>query len=137
YVFMALATLNTAFFWWFATALFDDDFRWRWWRWLPFAALAGLFTLRAHQLDTSERLLRLTYALSPWSEQAAANLARLLFLRVENARANGDPIDPANARAVLLDALKLYRKANARRPGFTGYDEVMGQIEAVLADYPG
>lgn len=98
---------------------------------------AGLFTLRMHQLDTSERLLRLTYALSPWSEQAAANLGRLLFLRVEMARANAEPIDPANARAVLLSALKLYRKANARRPGFTGYDEVMGQITAVLADYPG
>ena len=30
-----VAIYGTVFFWWFAAALFDDDFRWRWWRFAP------------------------------------------------------------------------------------------------------
>ncbi len=30
-----IAIYGTVFFWWFAAALFDDDFRWRWWRFTP------------------------------------------------------------------------------------------------------
>lgn len=41
-----LAALNSVFFWWAATALFDDDFAWRWWRLVPFAALIALYALR-------------------------------------------------------------------------------------------
>ena len=44
--FVALATLNSVFFWWFATALFDDDFRWESWRFIPLGLIAGLFILR-------------------------------------------------------------------------------------------
>ncbi|MEZ5894510.1 MAG: AraC family transcriptional regulator [Parvularculaceae bacterium] len=29
------AVFGTIFFWWFAAALFDDNFRWRWWRFVP------------------------------------------------------------------------------------------------------
>jgi AraC-like DNA-binding protein len=36
----------TVFFWWFASALFDDNFRWRWWRIAPIILLPGLFALR-------------------------------------------------------------------------------------------
>ncbi|MEO0400250.1 MAG: AraC family transcriptional regulator [Pseudomonadota bacterium] len=45
-VFIALATLNSVFFWWFATALFDDNFRWRWWRLAPGVLISGLFLVR-------------------------------------------------------------------------------------------
>ncbi|MEO0997346.1 MAG: hypothetical protein AAFX58_07485, partial [Pseudomonadota bacterium] len=48
---VALATLNSVFFWWFATALFDDEFRWRYWRLLPALVMAGLFTLRRIESD--------------------------------------------------------------------------------------
>ncbi len=30
-----IAIYGTIFFWWFAAALFNDDFRWRWWRIAP------------------------------------------------------------------------------------------------------
>ena len=30
-----IAIYGTIFFWWFAAALFDDNFRWRWWRFAP------------------------------------------------------------------------------------------------------
>ncbi|NOX83482.1 MAG: helix-turn-helix transcriptional regulator [Alphaproteobacteria bacterium] len=41
------AIAATVFFWWFAAALFDDNFRWRWWRVAPLIVLLGLFGLRA------------------------------------------------------------------------------------------
>lgn len=33
------ATLNSVVFWWFATSLFDDSFRWNIWRLIPFVGL--------------------------------------------------------------------------------------------------
>lgn len=42
---MVMAVANSVFFWWFATALFDDEFRWRWWRIAPLViVLASHFT---------------------------------------------------------------------------------------------
>lgn len=37
-----IAVYGTVFFWWFAAALFDDNFRWRWWRIAPLAILPVL-----------------------------------------------------------------------------------------------
>ncbi len=42
-----VAIAATVFFWWFAAALFDDNFRWRWWRIAPIIVLPALFALRA------------------------------------------------------------------------------------------
>ena len=44
--FAFLATLNSVLFWWFATALFDDEFRWEGWRFIPLGLILGLFVLR-------------------------------------------------------------------------------------------
>jgi len=41
-----LATMNSVFFWWFATALFDDEFEWNTWRILPGIFLAALYLAR-------------------------------------------------------------------------------------------
>lgn len=47
---MPLAVLisiwGTVFFWWFAAALFEDTFRWRWWRVAPFLVLPSLYFVR-------------------------------------------------------------------------------------------
>lgn len=40
------AVFNSVFFWWFASALFDDNFRWRAWRFTPFALIAVLQLIR-------------------------------------------------------------------------------------------
>ncbi len=45
-VFKALATFNSVFFWWFATSLFDDEFEWKAWRFIPFGLIAALYTVR-------------------------------------------------------------------------------------------
>lgn len=34
-----IAIYGTVFFWWFAAALFDDEFKWRWWRFAPLVFL--------------------------------------------------------------------------------------------------
>ncbi len=41
-----IAIWGTVFFWWFGAALFDDDFKWRWWRFAPFAVLPTIYLLR-------------------------------------------------------------------------------------------
>jgi AraC-like DNA-binding protein len=48
-----IAISATVFFWWFAAALFDDNFRWRWWRIAPIILLPGLFILREVIADTT------------------------------------------------------------------------------------
>lgn len=45
-----VATLNSAIFWWFAIALFDDDFEWDFWKVLPALFLITLFLLRLFQV---------------------------------------------------------------------------------------
>lgn len=42
---IVVAIWGTVFFWWFAAALFDDDFRWRWWRFAPLVLLPALHVL--------------------------------------------------------------------------------------------
>jgi len=41
-----LALGNSIFFWWFATALFDDNFRWRWWRFVPILVIGSTVLVR-------------------------------------------------------------------------------------------
>jgi len=44
--FAVVAMWGTVFFWWFGSALFDDSFRWRWWRFAPLALLPAFFLSR-------------------------------------------------------------------------------------------
>ncbi len=44
--FAFFATLNSIAFWWFVTALFDDDFRWKLWRVYPALFLISLYLVR-------------------------------------------------------------------------------------------
>lgn len=41
-----LAIWGTVFFWWFGASLFDDSFRWRWWRFAPMGLLPLFFLAR-------------------------------------------------------------------------------------------
>lgn len=64
----ALAIANSVFFWWFASALFDDGFRWRPWRFAPLAALILAEALRlaglgALALDLAQRALTAALAI--------------------------------------------------------------------------
>ena len=104
YIFMALATLNTAFFWWFATGLFDDNFRWRWWRWLPFAALAGLFSLRRMHPE--------------WGEAASVNVAHQLL--VLGLIAHVFWLALAHRRDDLVEKRRTFRLAFVVLAGVTG-----------------
>ncbi len=43
---------NGVFFWWFATALFDDEFRWRFWRFAPFVLIGAAALARQFAPDS-------------------------------------------------------------------------------------
>ena len=47
-----ISILGTVFFWWFAASLFDDNFRWRWWRIAPLFILPGNYLFREVIGDT-------------------------------------------------------------------------------------
>ena len=47
-----IAVYGTVFFWWFVAALFDDDFKWRWWRFAPLVVLPVLHF--GHEVMTGE-----------------------------------------------------------------------------------
>ncbi|MBU2607254.1 MAG: AraC family transcriptional regulator [Alphaproteobacteria bacterium] len=55
-VFVALATFNSVFFWWFATALFDDDFEWQPWRLAPFVLIAGITVFQGSWPDLANHV---------------------------------------------------------------------------------
>lgn len=61
------ATYNSLFFWWFATALFDDSFRCRPWRWAPAGAITLVVLARA-------------LSPAPWLDAALAAALQLLVL---------------------------------------------------------
>lgn len=48
-----IASYNSVLFWWFATALFDDGFRWRPWRWTPAAGITLLLLAGAASDDAT------------------------------------------------------------------------------------
>lgn len=45
-----LAIWGTVFFWWFGASLFDDNFRWRWWRFAPLVLMPPFFLGRVFGL---------------------------------------------------------------------------------------
>ncbi len=85
---VVIAIAATVFFWWFAAALFDDNFRWRWWRIAPLIALPGLFVLRELIADglVSSSLLYLHLGLN------AALFADVFRIAIVNA--GDDLVDP-------------------------------------------
>lgn len=113
--FMALATLNTAFFWWFATALFDDEFRWRWWRWIPFVLLGGLFALRR--------------TLPEWEDAVSVNVAHQIL--VLSLIAHTFWLALAHRKDDLIEKRRAFRLAFVILAGLTGV--VIAIVEIALA----
>ncbi|MBI1391252.1 MAG: helix-turn-helix domain-containing protein [Alphaproteobacteria bacterium] len=90
------AVLGTVFFWWFAASIFDDAFRWRWWRIAPAPLVLAAFLPRFASMPESAEALR-------WHGHLAINI--LLFadvIRIATVRASDDLVDPRRRfRAVI------------------------------------
>lgn len=56
-VFQIMATFNSVLFWWLATALFDDDFRWKVWRFIPAVFLLATYIWRFVDPESAARIL--------------------------------------------------------------------------------
>ncbi len=98
-----ISILGTVFFWWFAASLFDDHFRWRWWRWAPAGLLPGIYLARQQLGDVpvAHWLLYLHLALN------AAFFADAFRLSVTNAA--DDLVDPRRRfRVVIAGIVALF-----------------------------
>ena len=57
-----LAIFNSVFFWWFILALFDDDFHWKAWFWIPAIVLAATLPFRMDSNgDTPEMIINIIH----------------------------------------------------------------------------
>jgi AraC-like DNA-binding protein len=75
------AILNGIFFWWFATALFRDDFRWTWIRFAPLAIVVVCsFFFYRFELGSAPALV----ALMVWQSTSLAMMGHAIFLAVRD-----------------------------------------------------
>lgn len=103
-----IAVYGTVFFWWFAGALFDDNFRWRWWRLAPLVILPVLHF--GHEVMTN-KFVEVTL----WYSHIGLNI--LFFadaFRLAVANASDDLVDPRRRfRVVIAGTVAAYGLAIA------------------------
>ena len=94
-----LAIMNSVFFWWFATALFDDEFQWRAWRLAPGMFMLGLFCARLFTPDI------LAGRIDDLTQQALiiAMMAHALWLAVAHRR--DDLVEPRRKFRLVFASL--------------------------------
>ncbi len=95
-----VAIWGTVFFWWFGAAIFDDDFRWRWWRFLPLVLMPPFFLGRVFGLfegALANTLLFIHLLLN------ALMFADVLRLAIVNAA--GDLVDPRRRFRIIISVV--------------------------------
>ena len=97
--FAVLATFNSVFLWWFATSLFDDEFRWRTWRLLPFVFLVLMVVLHRSDPDWAPRALRVGL------HQSGVVLMMLHVLWLALSHRGDDLIEPRRQFRLIFAAL--------------------------------
>ncbi|MEO1136712.1 MAG: helix-turn-helix domain-containing protein [Pseudomonadota bacterium] len=91
-----IAVVGTVFFWWLAAALFDDNFRWRWWRLLPFFALPVFHSI--HVIADQGPIERVF-----WYAHIGMNVAMFIdAFRLAVANAADDLVDPRRRFRVVI-----------------------------------
>ena len=106
----SVSLLNSAFFWWFSIALFDDAFAWRWWHFVPPALLLVVFG------PFSEGLL--SQNLDNFLHQSLIILMMLHAIWLAILHRDDD----------LVDKRRLFRLIFAWLVGFTGIVIALGEI---------
>jgi AraC-like DNA-binding protein len=95
-----LSILNGAFFWWFATALFDDAFEWRWWRFIPIT-LITIFAIIYFSLPSGA--LAATAALIAWQTLLVLLMGHAALLAIRDL--GDDLVEPRRRFRVVFAAL--------------------------------
>jgi len=95
-----LSVLNGAFFWWFATALFDDNFQWRWWRFIPFSLVVILSTIH---FWTPANSFSNTLALVIWQILLVLLMGHAAYLALHDFR--DDLVEPRRRFRVVFAGL--------------------------------
>ncbi|MEO0435629.1 MAG: AraC family transcriptional regulator [Pseudomonadota bacterium] len=116
-VLAVIGTLNSVFFWWFATALFDDSFRWNSWRFVPALILLVFYALRR----SDSTLIGVRYDEFVQQCVVIAMMLHAIALALINYR-----ID-------LVEPRRKFRLAFAVLVGLTGL--IISVIEIILAGH--
>ncbi|MEO1014051.1 MAG: AraC family transcriptional regulator [Pseudomonadota bacterium] len=97
-----LAVLGPVFFWWFAASIFDDAFRWTWWRLAPAFVMLAVFAPRLFELPAAVETAR-------WYSHIGLNV--LLFgdvIRLAVSNVGDDLVDPRRRfRAIVGTAVPV------------------------------
>jgi AraC-like DNA-binding protein len=116
-----LSILNGAFFWWFATALFDDAFEWRWWRFIP-VTLIAIFSIVF--FTTPSGALVATAALIAWQTLLVLLMGHAALLAIRDL---GDD---------LVEPRRRFRVAFAALIGLTGIVLAFAEILYANQSFP-
>lgn len=113
YLLNLLAIPLSVFFWWFATALFDDGFRWRWWRLLPLAPVTIFSTW--HFMSPAGSAVAVI-ALTIWQMVVLCLMAHAALLGLRDLRDD------------LVEPRRRFRVAVAAIVGATGMAIVVAEV---------
>ena len=95
-----LSIWGTVFFWWFGASLFDDSFRWRWWRFAPMGLLPLFFLARYFDMTSGGVAAALLYL--------HLGVNALLFadvLRLAIAHAADDLVNPRRRFRIVISVV--------------------------------
>lgn len=120
-VLILLAIFAAVFLWWFLLSLFDDDFRFRLWHWLPFAAFAITLPFRDYLVDTGLP--------DRWVNPVHQALVMLLLL-------HGLYLALRDLRGDLVEPRRLFRVAFAVTTAITGVIIAMTEVITFPASAP-
>lgn len=116
-----LAIPAGVFFWWFATAMFDDRFAWHWWRFVPLAAIIVLATLHFQSPEGSRISL---IALTLWQAVTLLLMGHSALLAVMDLRDD------------LVEPRRRFRVALAILVGLLGVSVAIVEISFVGRGFP-
>jgi AraC-like DNA-binding protein len=95
-----VAIWGTVFFWWFGASLFDDNFRWRWWRFAPLVLMPPFFLGRIFGLFDGVVASALLYIHLLVNALLFADVLRLAIVNAAD-----DLIDPRRRFRIVISVV--------------------------------
>lgn len=123
-----LAIFSGVAFWWFASALFEDGFRWRWWRFIPVPITIVVTTIFFQSPDAAARY----YALIVWQALILILMGHAVLLAV---REMGDDLVEERRRfrvgfAVMVALTGIITTFFEVRYGETGFPAYASRLQS-------
>lgn len=97
---VVVAIWGTVFFWWFGSSLFDDSFRWRWWRFAPLVLLPSFFLMRFFSVVEGGVAAAFLYSHLTINALLFADVLRLAIVH-----AGDDLVDPRRRFRIVISVV--------------------------------